>query len=202
MSESSRLPQEFLGRSVRVAAFGAALLTIVGLGGCDLEWDKPNLGAPPPERFRARTTRSAPPVDGPYDFAVRFGSKELTRLINKALDQNLDIAAEIARIKQADARARVASAAQRPSVSVNNIAQTSRTPGTVLVPASGSSGLTPASGHSLQGQYELQKGRYEELATLYRKQILNALYDVENALVAVRETARQLKLQASAAAAW
>ena len=57
-------------------------------------------------------------------------------------------------------------------------------------------------GYNLQGQYEWQKGRYEELAALYRKQILSALYDVENALVAVRETARQVKLQASAAAAW
>lgn len=127
------------------------MLTIVGLGGCNLEWDKPNLGAPPPERFRARTTRSAPPVDGAYDFAARFGSKELTRLIDEALDQNLDIAAAIARIKQADARARVASAALWPSVSVNNIAQTNRTPGTVLVPASGTSGLTPASSDTSAG---------------------------------------------------
>ena len=40
-------------------------------------------------------------------------------------------------------------------------------------------------GYNLQGQYELQKGRYAELAALYRKQTLTALSDTENALIAI-----------------
>lgn len=44
-------------------------------------------------------------------------------------------------------------------------------------------------GHNLQGQLELQKARSVELLMLYRKQILTAFSDVENALIALRTTA-------------
>jgi len=50
-------------------------------------------------------------------------------------------------------------------------------------------------GWSLQGQYELQKGKFAELAADYRKQALTALSDTENALIAVAQTGRQLRLQ-------
>lgn len=56
-------------------------------------------------------------------------------------------------------------------------------------------------GFNLQGQYNLEKGRFAELAALYRKQILTALSDAENALIAARETERQVKLQAAAVSA-
>jgi multidrug efflux system outer membrane protein len=56
-------------------------------------------------------------------------------------------------------------------------------------------------GYNLQGQFMLAQGRYAELAELYRKQIITALSDTENALIAVRETGRQLKLQGEAVAA-
>ncbi len=56
-------------------------------------------------------------------------------------------------------------------------------------------------GWNLQGQYDLQKGRYSELAALYRKQILTALSDTENALIAIRETDRQMKFLAVAVSA-
>ena len=56
-------------------------------------------------------------------------------------------------------------------------------------------------GYFLQGQYENQKGRYAELAALYRKQIITALSETENALIAIKETGRQLKLQGDAVAA-
>ncbi|HYA81304.1 MAG TPA: efflux transporter outer membrane subunit, partial [Methylocystis sp.] len=50
-------------------------------------------------------------------------------------------------------------------------------------------------GWNLQGQYDLQKGKFAELAADYRKQTLTALSDTENALIAIAETERQLKLQ-------
>ncbi len=56
-------------------------------------------------------------------------------------------------------------------------------------------------GHNLQGQLELQKARYIELLMLYRKQILTAFSDVENALIALRTTAARETLLRTAVAA-
>jgi len=51
-------------------------------------------------------------------------------------------------------------------------------------------------GYNLQGQYMLQQGTYAELAADYRKQILTALSDTENAMIAITETSKQLKIDA------
>lgn len=134
---------------VRLPMLVAATLSAFAGSGCNLDWEKPEIGAPPPEKFRAAKPRSAPPLRGGRDFAALFRSRELTGLVEQALDQNLDIGAAVARIKQADAQARLASAALWPALSVSNIAQTNRTPGTVLVPASGGRSLTPASSDTL-----------------------------------------------------
>jgi len=56
-------------------------------------------------------------------------------------------------------------------------------------------------GYNLQGQFMLQKGIYAEVAQVYKKTILTAFSDTENALIAIAETSRQLKLQADAVAA-
>lgn len=56
-------------------------------------------------------------------------------------------------------------------------------------------------GYNLQGQFMLQKGIYAEVAQVYKKTILSAFSDTENALIAIAETSRQLKLQADAVAA-
>jgi outer membrane protein, multidrug efflux system len=50
-------------------------------------------------------------------------------------------------------------------------------------------------GYNLQGQYDLQRGRDDELITDYRKAILTALSDVETALIAVEQTTRHEQLQ-------
>ena len=52
-----------------------------------------------------------------------FRSKELTDLIEEALTSNLDIAAAVARIVQADAKARIAGAALLPVVDLNGSAR-------------------------------------------------------------------------------
>ncbi len=82
------------------------------------------------------------------EFAARFGSKELARLVEQALGDNLDIAAAVARIQQADAQARVNSAALWPNISMQDIARTTRTPGTTTNVGSASSGFTPATSSS------------------------------------------------------
>ena len=50
----------------------------------------------------------------------------------------------------------------------------------------------------LRGNLELARGRYAELLADYRKAILQAFTDVENALTALRYTAEQLKLEQQA----
>jgi NodT family efflux transporter outer membrane factor (OMF) lipoprotein len=50
-------------------------------------------------------------------------------------------------------------------------------------------------GGLLQGQFDLQKGRQEELLQLYRKAVVNGFADVERALIAVRQTAELERLQ-------
>lgn len=135
---------------LRLPALAAAVLSAFAGSGCNLDWEKPDLASPPPERFRAAAPRSAPALRGARDFAGRFRSTELTGLVEEALQKNLDISAAVGRIKQADAQARLSSASLWPALSVSNIAQTNRTPGTVLVPTSGASGLTPASSNTLE----------------------------------------------------
>jgi NodT family efflux transporter outer membrane factor (OMF) lipoprotein len=50
-------------------------------------------------------------------------------------------------------------------------------------------------GGRIQGIFDLQKGRQDELLQLYRKAIVNGFADVERALIAVQQTARRVQLQ-------
>lgn len=50
-------------------------------------------------------------------------------------------------------------------------------------------------GLRLQGQLDLQRGRQEELLQKYRKAVVSAFADVENALVAIQQTALRERLQ-------
>ncbi|WP_442754925.1 efflux transporter outer membrane subunit [Methylocystis sp. JAN1] len=122
----------------------ALLSTAFCLAACNLEWEKPDLATPPPETFREAKGASAKPIPGGPDFAAKFGSKELTKLVDQAVGDNLDIAAAVARIQQADAQARVSSAALWPSVSMQDIVRTTRTPGTTTNIGGASGGFTPA----------------------------------------------------------
>ena len=87
-----------------------------GLGGCNLEWEKPESSVPPPDRFREAQPKTAPPIATGRDFASKFGSKELTDVVEQALEQNRDIAIAVARIDQADANALIAARETAASV--------------------------------------------------------------------------------------
>ena len=50
-------------------------------------------------------------------------------------------------------------------------------------------------GGRIQGNFDLQKGRQDELLQLYRKAIVNGFADVERALIAVQQTAKRVQLQ-------
>ena len=56
-------------------------------------------------------------------------------------------------------------------------------------------------GGNLEGQFTLQKGKQVELLQNYRKAIVQAFTDVENALIAIEETTRHEKLEAEVVAA-
>src|SRR4029077_186730 len=55
-------------------------------------------------------------------------------------------------------------------------------------------------GGRLEGTLEQQKARYDELVQDYRKAVISAFADVENALVAMRRTEEQLRLEEAAVA--
>jgi outer membrane protein TolC len=99
-----------------VIAIAAALAG----NGCAVEGAKP---APPavPAAFEQPSTQ------GPWpdaDWYRGFASGELDSLITLAEHNSLDIAAAVARVKQADARARQAGAALLPQVDLNgNVTQ-------------------------------------------------------------------------------
>ena len=50
-------------------------------------------------------------------------------------------------------------------------------------------------GGRIQGNFDFQKGRQDELLQLYRKSIVNGFADVERALIAVQQTTRRERLQ-------
>ena len=59
---------------------------------------------------------SAPPLDTWWE---GFGDPELTRIVQRALDQNLDLAASVTRVEQARAAAKEAGARLKPSGALN-----------------------------------------------------------------------------------
>ena len=86
------------------------------LAGCDIGQDyrRPDLDLPVAYRATAATEAAAWPS---ADWWQGFRSAELNTLIEQARAQNFDIAAAIARVRQADARVRIAGAALLPDIS-------------------------------------------------------------------------------------
>lgn len=91
------------------------------LGGCLLSGDmpEPNLVVPASYDGGPKNPAAAQAALPPLDWWTKFHSRELTALIEEARTNNLDIAAAIARIVQADAQARVTGAALLPVVDLN-----------------------------------------------------------------------------------
>ena len=97
------------------------------LGGCLLT-DKPEPGLDIPQAYdRAPKNPALAEAAVPtLDWWRGFHSKELTEVIEEARAANLDIAAAMARIVQADAQSRVAGAPLLPNVAANGSASHSR----------------------------------------------------------------------------
>jgi multidrug efflux system outer membrane protein len=95
------------------------------LGGCLLTGDKPEpaLDLPSFYDYGPRKPAVAEAAVPPLDWWRSFRSRELTEVIEAAREGNLDIAAAVARIVQADANARIAGAALLPIIDFNGNAQ-------------------------------------------------------------------------------
>ena len=98
------------------------------LGGCLLTGDPPEPALDLPVKYTGSTANPAAAEAAlpPLDWWTKFHSKELTALIEEAREANLDIAAAVARIVQADAQARITGAALLPAVQANGDASRSQ----------------------------------------------------------------------------
>lgn len=120
-----------LGAAARVqrltTVIRAALLPVV-LSGCITGYEKPDfpLEVAPNYRYAPRSPDRALPA---LDWWGGFRSRELTGLIEAAQIDNLDIAAAIARVVQADAQVKISGAALLPVVDGNASATRSRNSG-------------------------------------------------------------------------
>ena len=126
-------------------------------------------------------------------------------LPSELLARRPDVAAAEAQLQQANANIRAARAAFFPSLSLTaegGFASTAL--GTALNPAHRifevSAGLTQPifDGGALRGKYRFTQARYTELLANYHKAVISAFGNVEDALVAVNESADLLQRQQQA----
>src|SRR5712671_7156432 len=112
----------------RAAAWCAAFCAVASSVGCVLTQDIPDpaLDLPSAYKHAGKADPDKPPT---LDWWRGFGSPELTSLMEEAQKVNLDVAAAVARFKQADALARQAGAALLPSLQGGGQETYSRTSG-------------------------------------------------------------------------
>jgi len=101
---------------------------LLPLGGCLLGGDRPEPALDIPANYTGSSPKPAVAEAAlpPLDWWRKFRSSELTGIIEQARAANLDIAAAIARIVQADAQARITGAALLPDVTLDASGQRSR----------------------------------------------------------------------------
>lgn len=111
-----------------------ALFLAMTAAACGLPIEPAESGIAAPGRFVADAAMPAPAPPPDPAWWRAFGAPELDRIMAAAMDGNLDLAAAVARLRQADASLRIAGAQLLPlvegSVSVGRARGTSATPGT------------------------------------------------------------------------
>jgi multidrug efflux system outer membrane protein len=126
------------GRARPFVTILQGLCLMLPLGGCLLTGDLPEPGLVIPAAYDGgpRNPAAAQAALPPLDWWRKFRSRELTAIIEQARAANLDIAAAIARIVQADAQARITGGGLLPLVTLNGNAsrtQSSKTTGSTSV---------------------------------------------------------------------
>ncbi len=118
------MPLSVLQHLVYASRFRRLISIIYGLGlplllcGCLVGLEKPNAALDVPDAYSVRSRSPDAALPTP-DWWRGFRSKQLTALVEESLTSNLDVAAAIARIVQADAQARIAGAPLLPTVAGN-----------------------------------------------------------------------------------
>ncbi|MBR1086379.1 efflux transporter outer membrane subunit [Bradyrhizobium manausense] len=125
--------RQLFGSAPRTLRAIAVVCLASSSGACVLTQDLPDPALDVPAQYKYAGKPDAPPT---LDWWRGFRSTELTQLMEEAQTVNLDIAAAVARIVEADAQARQAGAALLPTLSGSGSETYSRTSG------SSSSGLT------------------------------------------------------------
>jgi len=117
------------------------------LGGCLLTADLPQPGLDIPAAYSGgpRNPKAAQAALPSLDWWRKFRSRELTAVIEQTRAANLDIAAAVARIVQADAQARIAGAALLPVISFSSSATRSRSSQTLVKGSTNPNTLAPGS---------------------------------------------------------
>jgi NodT family efflux transporter outer membrane factor (OMF) lipoprotein len=144
------MPQSVLQNFAYASRFRRLRLILLGLcallllSGCFVGLEKPETDLDIPDSYRTgdRNPDAALPA---LDWWRGFRSKQLTGLIEEAQASNLDIAAAVARITQADAQARIAGAPLLPNVQLDASGTRSR--------ASQATGASTSSGGSERSTY-------------------------------------------------
>ena len=127
------------------------------LGGCWLtdQLPEPGLDIPPAYRVRHAQSQAGAAALPKLDWWRGFRSRELTSIVERARDANLDIAAAVARIVQADAQARVSGAALLPTVDFSGSATHSRSSQTTSSSSSSSGSERDSLLGTLSASYEI-----------------------------------------------
>jgi multidrug efflux system outer membrane protein len=122
----SNVPAAGSSGKIRIASALAALLLGLGLSGCILGSERPELGLDVPATYR-EAGHGAPDAAIPaLDWWQGFRSGELTSLMQAAQVYNLSIAVAVAQIVQADAQVGVSGAPLLPSVTGTASAEQAR----------------------------------------------------------------------------
>jgi NodT family efflux transporter outer membrane factor (OMF) lipoprotein len=151
----------------------------------------------------------------PESVSIKGGSLDALRIPRvvpglpaELLLRRPDIAEQEAYLESASASVASARAAFFPSIQLTASTGFQSTALKSLLGPSGffysvAAGLTQPiiDGYQLQGQLDLQKGRAAEFAASYRKAIIQAFSDVENALIALQQTTERERLQREAVTA-
>lgn len=132
------------------------LCLMLPLGGCLLA-DKPEPGLDIPARYDLgpRKPVAAEAALPPLDWWRSFRSRELTEIIEEARTANLDIAAAIARIVQADAQSRIAGSALLPTANLNGSVTRGRASGGLSSSGSTSPPIRDVYSASVSASYEI-----------------------------------------------
>ncbi len=126
---------------------------------------------------------------------------------SELLARRPDVASSEAQLKAANADIQAARAAFFPSIDltadggfVSTALATLISPANKVFAISGQVAQQIFAGGALTGKYQLTKARYSELLADYHKTVLTAFSDVENALVALQQTADQYQREEEAVA--